>query len=342
MDNTEVVGIDLAKTVFHVFGMNKAGKETFRRKLSRCELLEFMVQCKTNRVVLEACSGSNYWAREFTKLGHKVSLIAAQYVKPYVKRNKNDMKDAEAICEAAQRPTMRYVSVRSAENQDVMNLHRVRQRLVRSRTALVNEIRGLLIEYGVVIPRGRKTFHGKFLEVFHTECSHLSELARETFQELWSEYLEVHMKVEQFDKKLERLTKENPVCQRLLTIPGVGVMTASAIVATVSDASVFKNGREFAAWTGLTPREYSTGGKQNLYGISKRGDVYLRTLLVHGARVRLQHVHKHLDRRSLWANDLKQRKGVNRSAVALANKNARTIWALMKNEDVYRELPLAA
>ena len=342
MEITEVVGIDLAKHTFHVFGMSREGRETFRAKLSRGELREFMAQCRAKRVALEACGGANYWAREFTRLDHQVCLISPQYVKPYVKRNKNDMKDAEAICEAALRPTMRYVSIRSAENQDVMNLHRVRQRLVRSRTSLVNEIRGLLMEYGVVLPKGRRVFQEKFLEIFHAEGADLSEVARECFFGLWSEYLEIDKRVQKLDKQLEKMANKHEVCKRLLTIPGVGVLTASAVVATVSDISVFRNGREFASWTGLTPREHSTGGQQRLYGISKRGDVYLRTLLVHGARVCLQHVHKSVDRRSLWAKDLKERKGPNCTAVALANKNARTIWALMKNQDVYREFSLAA
>lgn len=342
MQNTEIVGIDLAKTTFHIFGMTTEGKETFRKKLGRGELLPFMAQCKTRRVAMEACSGANHWARELIKLGHKVSLIAPQHVKPYVKRNKNDMKDAEAICEASLRKSMRYVAVRAEADQDVMNLHRIRERLVRERTARVNEIRGLLAEYGMVFPQGRKVFERSFLEKLYKEGSHLSGLAQETVLDLWSMYLELDKKIQFYEKKIEQLAKKNEVCQRLLTIPGVGILTASAVVATISNASMFDNGRGFASWAGLTPKEHSTGGKQRLYSITKQGDVYLRTLLVHGARSCLKHVHKRLDKRSLWAHRLKEQKGTCRAAVALANKNARTIWALMKHQSVYQELPLAA
>lgn len=340
--HTAIVGIDIAKNLFHAVGVNREGRETFRKKLYRDDVLEFFAQCRCDRIALEACGGANHWAREFKVLGHNVSLIAPQYVKPYVKRNKNDMRDAEAICEAAQRPTMRYVSVRSAASQDVMNLHRIRQRLVKHRTALVNEIRSLLMEYGIVIPRGRKVFEKQFVDVLETRGELLSPLARQTFMDMWCEYQELAKRVASYERQLTQHSKSNEVCQRLMTIPGVGVITASAVVGTVSDVSVFKNGREFAAWLGLTPREYSTGGKQRLGRISKRGDVYLRTLLVHGARGALQHVKKHSDRRSVWVQNLIKQKGVNRSAVALANKNARTIWALLSSDEVYRELPLAA
>lgn len=338
----ELIGIDLAKNVFHLHGVDGQGREVFRKRVYRSELLDSLQKLTACRVVMEACGGSNHWAREIEALGHCPQLIAPQYVKPYVQRNKTDWKDAEAICVAARQPHMRFVPKRSVSQQDLQNLHRIRQRLITSRTALVNEARGLLTEYGIVMPLGRRTFAKCLPEILLAQGVLFSSLARETFYGLLEEYHEIHARIEKLDGKLRSICAAHAVCKRLVAIPGVGYITATAIVAAVGDVGVFQNGRQFAAWIGLTPREHSTGGKQRLFGISKRGDVYIRTLLIHGARIALRFAARRTDRQSRWALDLLQRKGPNRSAVALANKNARIIWALIANGEEYRSVPLAA
>ena len=341
--NLKILGVDIAKNVFHFHGVDEHGREVLKKKVYRSEFLCEISKLKRCRVVLESCGGANYWAREIERAGHKSQLIAPQYVSPFVKKNKNDWKDAEAICEAAQRPQMRYVPKRTEHQQDIQNLHRIRERLVKSRTALVNEMRGLLMEYGIVLPRGRRIFAARFLEEFTKHSNRLSELCRTTFEDLYSEYHDIDRRVAKYEQQLKGVAKQRRDCARLMDIPGVGFLTATAMVAAIGDISVFKNGRELAAWLGLTPIERSTGGKQKLYGISKRGDKYLRKLLVHGARVTLRFAERKTDSRSVWATDLKKRKGVNRSSVALANKNARTIWALLAKNEEYKEIiPLAA
>lgn len=338
----QLIGIDLAKNVFHLHGVDGSGREVFRKRVYRDELLESLRGVTPCRVVMEACGGANYWARSIESLGHKPQLIAPQYVKPFVQRNKTDWKDAEAICTAARQPHMRFVPRKSIEQQDVQNLHRVRQRLVTARTALVNEMRGLLHEYGIIIPRGRRVFTKVIPELLVAQGDALSSLTRETFYELLDEYRSLELRIDTLERKMKALCAAHPICRRLMAIPGVGYITASAIVSAVGDIGVFKNGREFAAWLGLTPREHSTGGKQRLHGISKRGDVYIRTLLIHGARIALRYAHRHNDRQSRWALDLMQRKGTNRTVVAMANKNARVIWALIAKDDEYKAFPLAA
>ena len=340
--NPKILGLDIAKNVFHIHGVDGRGRELYKKKLYREEVKEYFGTVKCCRVVLEACGGSNYWAREIEKFGHRVDLIAPQYVRPFVKRNKNDARDAESIAIAAQQPGMRYVPKKSTYQQDVQNLHRIRERLVKARTALVNEMRGLLGEYGIVIARGRQVFEAQFLGVMDRHEDALSELAKEAFYDLWDEYHQIEKRIKCYERKLQAFCRNTATCKRLEKVRGVGYLTATAVVAAIGNGSVFRNGREFAAWVGLTPREHSTGGKQRLLGISKRGDVYLRKLLVHGARVSLNYVGRYEDEVGKWANNLKQKKGTNRAAVALANKNARIIWAIIaKNED-YRTFPLAA
>lgn len=340
--NISIVGIDLAKNVFHLHGVDEKGRAVLTARVFRDELICKLRDIKPCRVVMEACGGSHYWSREIEQLGHQVQLIAPQYVKPFVLRNKNDWKDAEAITVAARQPTMRYVPRRDIGQQDLQSIHRIRERLVKARTALVNEVRGLLQEYGIVILKGRRNFTKYFLVTLEKESAKLTSSSREFFTNLWSEYQELNAKIERYELKLKLFAKVHPVCVRLMKIPGVGIMSATAIVAVARDMSVFRNGREFAAWLGLTPREHSTGGKQRLGGISKRGDCYTRKLLVHGARVTLRYIKKRSDRQGVWAKDLLLRKGMNRSAVALANKNARTIWALIHHDQEYKSFPLAA
>ena len=246
------------------------------------------------------------------------------------------MRDAEAIAEAVTRSTMRFVPIKSVDQQDLQALHRVRERLMKARTALINETRGLLHEYGIIVPQGASTFRKHVLEKLANEATKLTPSSQELFQQLLEELAALDTRIATYDAQLAQVAQTHPVCQRLMTIPGLGELTATALVAAVSDASQFKNGRQFAAWLGLVPRQHSTGGKARLLGISKHGDLYLRKLLVHGARSCLRWVNRKSDCRSQWVRSLMERRGWNRAAVALANKNARVAWALMSTEQVYR------
>jgi transposase len=318
-----IVGIDLAKRVFHVVGMDERGQIVLRKRLTREAPLPFVAQLSPVLIGMEACGGAHYWARRFREHGHTVKLIVPQFVKPYVKSNKNDPADAEAICEAVTRPTMRFVPIKEIEHQDLQALHRARDRVVKARTALVNEIRGLLAEYGIVLPQSVTKFRNGFLATLEAERAKLTALSQELFGQLYEEFGALEKRLAYYTAKLEAISAAHPVCQRLETIPGMGPLTSTAMVAAVSDVTHFQNGRQFAAWIGLVPRQHSTGGKPRLLGISKRGDVYLRTLLIHGARATLRWIGLKTDRRSKWVRGLIDRRGKNKAAVALANKNAR-------------------
>jgi transposase len=337
-----VVGIDLAKRIFHVVGMDNTGRVVLRKRLTRGDLLSYMAQLAPVVIGMEACGGAHYWARRFREHGHTVKLIAPQFVKPYVKSNKNDPADAEAICEAVTRPTMRFVPIKEIDQQDLQALHRARERVVKARTALVNEIRGLLGEYGIVLPQGVTQFRHTFMATLEAERAKLTALSQELFGQLYEEFCALEKRLAYYTAKLEAISAAHPVCQRLETIPGIGPLTATAMVAAVSDVTHFQNGRQFAAWIGLVPRQHSTGGKPRLFGISKRGDVYLRTLLIHGARATLRWIGLKTDRRSTWVRGLIDRRGKNKAAVALANKNARIAWALLKTDAVYSAEDAAA
>jgi transposase len=337
-----VVGIDLAKRVFHVAGMDERGKIVLRKRLTREALLPLLAQLAPVLIGMEACGGAHYWARRLREHGHTVKLIAPQFVKPYVKSNKNDPADAEAICEAVTRPTMRFVPIKEIEQQDLQALHRARERVVKARTALVNEIRGLLAEYGIVLPPSVTKFRNGFLATLEAERAKLTALSQELFGQLYEEFGALEKRLAYYTAKLEAISAAHPVCQRLETIPGIGPLTATAMIAAVSDVTHFQNGRQFAAWIGLVPRQHSTGGKPRLLGISKRGDVYLRTLLIHGARATLRWIGLKTDRRSKWVRGLIDRRGKNKAAVALANKNARIAWVLLKTDAVYMAEDAAA
>jgi transposase len=332
-----VVGIDLAKTIFHLVGMDERGKIILRKRLVRGEVISFMAKLPQVTVGMEACGGSHYWARRFREQGHVVKLMAPQYVKPYVKTNKNDLRDAEAIAEAVTRPSMRFVPIKEVEHQDIQALHRVRDRLMGARTALVNEMRGLLAEYGIVLPKGVNVFRKAVVEKLDAEQAKLTPLSQELFHKLFDELLKLEAEVAYYDEKLKALATTHPECQRLLTIPGIGPITATALIAAVSDVGVFRNGRHFSAWLGLVPKQHSTGGQTRLLGISKRGDSYLRKLLIHGARATLRWARTKTDGRSQWIRELLERRGWNRTAVAVANKNARIVWALLSRGGVYSE-----
>jgi transposase len=331
-----VLGIDIAKRLFHVVGMNERGQIVLRKRLARNALMPFIAALPPVLIGMEACGGAHYWARRFREHHHEVKLMAPQFVKPYVKSNKNDMRDAEGIGEAVTRPTMRFVPTKEVDQQDIQALHRVRERLIGARTALVNEIHGLLHEYGIVVPKGVSKFRQTVVGKLEADKAKLTPLSQEMFGKLIDEFAALEKQLAYYQEKLEALATTHPECQRLMTIPGIGPLTATALVAAVSDASAFKNGRQFAAWLGLVPRQHSTGGKERLLGISKRGDSYLRKLLVHGARTTIRWVGRKTDRRSQWIRQLVERRGKNRTAVAVANKNARIVWALLTSHQDYQ------
>ena len=330
-----VLGIDLAKQSFQLHGVDKAGQTVFRKKLSRNKLTAFIANLPPCLIGLEACGGAHYWVRQFTKFGHTVRMISPQFVKPYVKSNKNDTVDAEAICEAVQRPNMRFVPVKSIEQQDIQSTHRIRSLQVSRRTAQANQIRGLLLEYGIIIPKGISYVRKAVPDILEDAENALTSLFRELLIELYEEMVHLDERIDTLEKKLQSICLQNKDCQRLRTIPGVGLLTATAMVATVSDIKAFKNGRELAAWLGLVPRQHSTGGKPTLMGISKRGDNYLRALLIHGGRTVVRVADKYQDKRNRWISELDKRRGKNISAVAVANKNARIVWALLSKNEIY-------
>lgn len=330
------LGIDIAKSVFHLYGVNKTGRLVKKNMLKRHVLLSYIARLEPCTIAIEACGGANYWAREFTKLGHKVVLIAPQFVSPYRKGNKNDYNDAEAIAEAAQRPGMRFVPIKSIDQQDVQILHRIRERLVKQRTALTNQTRGMLAEYGIVMAKGKKAFKEAMPEILEDANNQLIVVSRQLFSELYDEFIVLEEKFKACEKKIAEEAKTNAICQRLHGILGVGPVTATALYGAVGDGKEFKNGRHFSAWCGLVPKQNSSGGKNTLLGISKRGNTYLRTLLIHGARAVLFHAKTKKDRFSQWANALEERRGFNRACVAIANKLARIAWVVMAREEDYK------
>jgi transposase len=333
--NIKRVGIDLAKQVFQVHGVDYQDKVVLRKQLRRNQLLSYFATLSPCLIGMEACGGAHHWARELQKLGHTVKLIAPQFVKPYVKSNKNDANDAEAICEAVGRPTMRFVSVKTIAQQDLQAIHRIRSELVRQRTAKVNQIRGFLAEYGLVVGRQVATLRRALPELLEDAENGLSFDFRGLLEDLRQDLIRLDERVSEMDKKIHTLAHSMPAAKLLQSIPGIGPMIATAIVCAVGDGKQFKRGRDLAAWLGLTPRQQSSGGKDRLMGISKRGDTYLRTLLIQGAKSVLKVVDKKTDPRSLWLQNLCARKHKNIAAVALANKNARIAWALLSNETSY-------
>ena len=330
------LGIDLAKTSFQLHGVNDQGIVVYQKKLSRTKLLEFMVQLPPCLVGLEACGGAHDMARKLKKFGHEVKMMAPQFVKPYVKSNKNDSVDAEAICEAVQRPNMRFVPIKSVEQQDLQSLHRIRSMVIGNRTAVINQTRGLLMEYGIVMPKGAGQVRLRIPGILEDQTNGLTEDFRERLTELWDELVHLDERREKYNAKIEAISQTQKACILLMKIPGIGPISATALVAAVGDVSVFNNGREMAAWLGLVPRQHSTGGKERLLGISKRGDVYLRMLLIHGARAALRMAPSKDDKRSRWVTALADRRGHNIAAVALANKNVRTAWALLAKNEEYQ------
>lgn len=329
------IGIDLAKHVFQVHGVDSTGKALLKKQLRRDQLATFMVQFPACLVGMEACGGAHFWARKFRQMGHQVRLMAPQFVKPYVKSNKNDRADAEAICEAVARPTMRFVAIKTPDQQAVLALHRARQGFVRARTAQGNQIRGLLAEFGYAIPQGLERLRECVGDILEDASDELPTSFRLLIQRLLEHLKVLDTQVSELDQQILTWHRSHADSLKLQQIPGIGPITASALVASVGDATQFGCGRELSAWIGLVPRQHSSGGKDRLLGISKRGDVYLRTLLVHGARSLIRQAQAHPERYA-WLNALIGRSNANIAAVALANKNARVAWALMAHDSAFK------
>lgn len=334
--NITTIGLDLAKSVFQVHGVDERGKAMLRRALKRSEVVRFFANLPSCLIGMEACASAHFWARKLTELGHTVKLMAPQFVKPYVKRNKNDARDAEAICEAVSRPTMRFVPVKTIEQQALLGLHRARQGFVIARTAQANQIRGLLAEFGIVMPKGIRYLEQHMPEILETADNGLPDSSRELFSRLFNHFRDLDRQVRELELRIIAWHRADAASRRLAAIPGIGPLTASALVASIGDAKTFKNGRQFAAWLGLVPRQESSGGKTTLLGISKRGDTYLRTLLIHGARAVVLQLRRHADRGREWLARLIARRNPNIAAVALANKNARIVWALLAHDRDYQ------
>jgi len=329
------VGIDLAKNVFAVHGVNEHGRTVLRKVLKRDQMAAFFANLPTCLIGMEACSSAHYWARKLQGMGHTVRLMAPQFVKPYVKTNKNDAADAEAICEAVARPNMRFVPVKNIEQQSVLSLHRVRQGFVRARTAQANQIRGLLSEFGIVIPQGIAHLARLVPELIEDATNELTGSFRLLIQRLLDHLKDLDRQVRELEQQIQAWHRSDDTSCRLASVPGIGPLTASALVASIGDAKSFKNGRQLAAWLGLVPKQNSSGGKNVLLGISKRGDTYLRTLLIHGARSVMQAAERK-QQKGGWLHELLQRRNANVAAVALANKNARIIWALLAHGREFR------
>ena len=330
------IGLDIAKNVFHLFAVNKMGKFVNKKQLKRKQLLAYMANLEPCLIAMEACGSANYWAREFIVLGHEVKLIAPQYVKPFVRGNKNDYNDAQGIAEAAQRPNMRFVPIKTVEQQDIQNIHRQRERIKKARTALSNQIRGLLAEYGVVIHQGIAAVRKSLPEILEDADNGLTSYARELFAQLQEELWALDERLKQCEQRIKASNRNNETVERLDEILGIGAITASATYAAAGDGKDFENGRHFSAWLGLVPGQHSTGGKPTLLGISKRGNAYLRTLYIHGTRAVLRHSANKTDRFSLWVQGVMKRRGHNKACVAVANKMARMAWVIMTKGERYR------
>ena len=341
MEKVSIIGLDIAKSVFQAHGADASGGVVFRKKITRARLLEFFASLPPCTVAMEACGGAHHWAREMAKLGHEVKLIAPKYVKPFVKRQKNDAADAEAICEAASRPTMRFVAVKSETTQASALVFRTRDILVRQRTQITNAVRGHLAEYGIVVPQGAGHFK-KLVAYLEDPASPLPDEVRSTLSLLAQTATGLEEKISLLDKEITRRTREDEVARRLMTIPGIGPITATAIAALAPPASAFRRGRDFAAWVGLTPLQKSTGGKQKLGATSKMGERTLRRLLIIGAAAAVQQAVRRGAPPTTWLGRMLARKPRMLVTVAQANKTARIVWALLVKGEDYKSPEVAA
>lgn len=335
----KTISIDLAKNVFQVCGVNEHIKPQFNKKLNRNELLDFMRQQLPTTVVMEACYSSHYWGRELSKLGHETKLIPAQHVTPFVRGNKNDHNDAFAIAEASQRSHIRFVPIKSEHQQEISCLHRIRERLIKNKTAVSNQIRGLLSEFGVIFPSGHKalvTGLDSFIE--NTEYSNR---LRTMMTDMLIEYKDILKRVKNIEQQLHEFAETSQSGQILLSIPGIGIINASALLAAIDKGQAFNNPREFAVWLGLTPKQHASGNLNKMGGITKRGDRYLRKQLIHGARSIVSRAAKNDDPLSKWATKLRITKPFNQVAVAVAHRLARLVWILLSRQEYYRVMPAA-
>jgi transposase len=330
------IGLDIAKSVFQVHGIDRHGKVVLRKRLTRAKLLAFFANLPRCLIGLEAGGGAHHWARELQALGHEARLMPPQYVKAYVKSNKHDAADAEACCEAVQRPSMRFVPVKSAQQQATLMLHRVRDQLIGQRTATINALRGHLTEFGIVAAQRQAGVRQLLAIIGEVEDGQIPPLAREVLQTLATHLRELESKLAELDRRLVALTRTDPVCRALSEVPGVGPVIATAFAATVPDAGAFRSGRHLAAWLGLVPRQHASGGKDRPLGLSKRGDAYLRRQLIHGARALVWRSPGREGRLWSWVNGLLARRPFNVVVAAVANKLARILWAVLRHGEAYR------
>lgn len=335
---TSVIGLDIAKNIFHMYSIG-ADNQVIKKKLKRAELLAFFANYPTSLIGIEACGGAHHWARELIKLGHEVVLLNARYVKSFVVGNKNDFNDAQAIFDAVTRPNKRVVAVKTLEQQDIQLVHTVRQSLVDQRTALVNQIRGLLSERGIVIHQGIHQVRKQLPSILEDADNNLTPLSRELLNERYAQLVQLDDAIKQQDRRMNRLCTDNDTAKRFLEVPGVGPMTATIIASDIGDGKRYASSRDYAASLGIVPRQHSSGDKLIYLGISKRGNRYIRTLLIHGARAVLKNCSDKTDKLNLWLQALIERRGFNKAAVALANKNARILWAMATKNQVYQSLP---
>jgi len=333
--NRNVIGLDIAKNVFHIYTIQENGT-VFKKMLRRQEMLLFFANYPSSLIGIEACGSSHYWSRELIKLGHDVKLLNARHVKAFVKGNKNDFNDAEAIFDAVSRPNVRTIAAKTVEQQDIQLLHRLRQEATKRRTALVNQLRGLLSERGIVIGQGVNQVRKRLPELLEDADNALTTLSRAAFAEQYEHLLALDKDIKRHDQKVSQLCQTNSLSQRLAEVPGIGPLTATIVAADLGEAGHYANARHYSASLGIVPRQNSSGGKSALLGISKRGNRYIRTLLIHGARAVLRTCQNKNDKLSLWLQSLMLRRGFNVAAVALANKNARILWALAYKEERYQ------
>lgn len=336
MKNVTVIGLDLAKNVFQIHGVDSKGNTVGRKQLRRSNVLPFFANVQPCLIGMEACSSAHYWGRELTKLGHQVKLMPPQYVKPYVKTNKNDAADAEAICEAVTRPNMRFVSIKTPGQQILLLIHRERDGIIKERTALISRIRATLGEFGVAIPIGPQRLRKWFHESYGQVETNLPPMLRNHVSRMLNRLHGIEREIADLDQEIDSESQANECCQRLQEVPGIGRLTASAIVAAIGEGKDFRSGRQFSAWLGLVPKQHSSGGKERLSGISKRGDAYLRRMLIHGARAVIKHMNP---KRQVtkWLGQILSRAHRNVVIVALANKLARIAWAMLSKGRRYQE-----
>jgi transposase len=332
----KTIGIDIGKTIFHLVALDATGHIVMRKRLSRTQLLRTTVNLPPCLIGMEACCGGHYLGRLLIEQGHTVRLIAAQFVRPFVKSNKNDYLDAEAIAEAVQRPTMRFVALKTPEQLDLQALHRVRSRLVGRRTAVINQIRAFLLERGITVAAGPQRLRQRLPWVLEDTAASLSERIRRLIRSLWEEWQQLDEQAKAVTCEIEQIARDDDTCRRLVEIPGVGPLVATALVAAAGNGTGFSSGRDLAAWLGLVPRQHSTGGKPKLLGISKRGNPYLRRLFVQGARSALLHLRRDRHRFGRWLDQLQARAHSNVVAIALANKLARIAWVILHSGQSYR------